>query len=57
MNCTTVSIMGILKNPMILLAMVSMGIFFVMPKMVENSKCTHNTPTVLFGPLMYYTIA
>lgn len=30
--------MSILKNPMILLAMVSMGIFFLMPKMVENSK-------------------
>ncbi|KAK8086964.1 hypothetical protein PG994_001938 [Apiospora phragmitis] len=30
------SVTSILKNPMILLAMVSMGIFFLMPKMVEN---------------------
>ncbi|KAK6825151.1 hypothetical protein PG995_015260 [Apiospora arundinis] len=36
MERSSFSIMGILKNPMILLAMVSMGIFFVMPKMVEN---------------------
>lgn len=42
--------MNILKNPMILLAMVSMGIFFLMPKMVENSKSAHyiNIP---FHPL------
>lgn len=29
--------MGIFKNPVILLSMVSMAIFFGMPKMVENS--------------------
>ncbi|KAK8133981.1 hypothetical protein PG984_005993 [Apiospora sp. TS-2023a] len=36
MERSSFSVMSILKNPMILLAMVSMGIFFLMPKMVEN---------------------
>lgn len=40
-----VSVLSILKNPMILLAMVSMGLFFVMPKLVDNSKLP------LFSPL------
>lgn len=30
------SVLSILKNPMILLAIVSMGLFFVMPKLVDN---------------------
>lgn len=33
-----VSVLTILKNPMILLGLVSMGLFFGMPKLVENSK-------------------
>ncbi|KAK9779408.1 hypothetical protein SCAR479_03890 [Seiridium cardinale] len=32
------SVLTILKNPMILLGLVSMGIFFGMPKLVENSE-------------------
>jgi ER membrane protein complex subunit 7 len=34
-----VSILTILKNPMILMGLASMGIFFGMPKLVENSEC------------------
>jgi O-acetylhomoserine/O-acetylserine sulfhydrylase len=30
--------MGIFKNPIILLSLVSMGLFFGMPKLVENSE-------------------
>ena len=33
-----VSVLSILKNPIILLSLVSMGLFFGMPKLVENSK-------------------
>jgi ER membrane protein complex subunit 7 len=32
------SVMGIFKNPMILLGLVSMGLFIGLPKMVENSE-------------------
>ena len=34
----TVSVLSIFKNPIILLSLVSMGLFFGMPKLVENSK-------------------
>lgn len=34
----TVNILNILKNPMILLGLVSMGIFVGMPYLVDNSK-------------------
>jgi O-acetylhomoserine/O-acetylserine sulfhydrylase len=34
-----VSVLSIFKNPMILLGLVSMALFFGMPKLVENSKC------------------
>lgn len=34
------SVLTILKNPMILLGLVSMAIFIGMPKLVENSKCS-----------------
>lgn len=33
-----VNVLSILKNPMILLGLVSMGIFFGMPYLVDNSK-------------------
>jgi len=33
-----VSVLSIFKNPIILLSMVSMALFFGMPKLVENSK-------------------
>lgn len=33
-----VSVLSIFKNPMILLGLVSMALFFGMPKLVENSK-------------------
>lgn len=35
---TTVSVMSILKNPMILMGLASMALFFGMPKLVENSE-------------------
>ena len=35
-----VSVMSIFKNPIILLSLVSMALFFGMPKLVENSKFT-----------------
>ncbi len=34
----TVSVFSILRNPMILLGLVSMGIFFGMPYLVDNSE-------------------
>ena len=33
-----VSPLSFLKNPMILMALVSMGLMFGMPKLMENSK-------------------
>ena len=33
-----VSVFGILKNPMILMSLVSLGLFVGMPKLMENSK-------------------
>ncbi|KAL8296873.1 hypothetical protein RB600_002069 [Gaeumannomyces tritici] len=38
MERSSFSVLSILKNPMILLAMVSMGIFLGMPYLLENSK-------------------
>lgn len=35
-----VSILSILKNPMILMGLVSMVLFIGMPKLIENSKST-----------------
>lgn len=40
-----VSVLSIFKNPIILLSLVSMGLFFGMPKLVENSKF------LLLGPV------
>lgn len=34
----TVSPLSFLKNPMIIMAVVSMGLIFGMPKLMENSK-------------------
>lgn len=34
----TVNVLSILKNPMILLGLVSMGIFVGMPYLMDNSK-------------------
>jgi ER membrane protein complex subunit 7 len=34
----TVSVLSIFKNPVILMSLVSMGLFFGMPKLVEQSK-------------------
>jgi hypothetical protein len=34
----TVSVLSVFKNPIILLSLVSMGLFFGLPKLVENSK-------------------
>lgn len=39
-----VSILSILRNPMILLGLVSMVIFLGMPKLVENSTCASSFP-------------
>ena len=38
MLTSTVSPLSFLKNPMILMAVVSMGLMFGMPKLMENSK-------------------
>ncbi|KAK6086873.1 ER membrane protein complex subunit-like protein [Seiridium cupressi] len=43
-ECMTVSVLTILKNPMILLGLISMGIFFGMPKLVENSEYSSAPP-------------
>jgi hypothetical protein len=38
LTCETVSVLSIFKNPVILMSLVSMGLFFGMPKLVEQSK-------------------
>ena len=45
-NEGVVSVMTILKNPMILLGLVSMGIFLGMPYLVDNSS---SYPNLLFS--------
>lgn len=37
-----VNIIGFLKSPMILMALVSCGMIFGLPYMMENSKCSHH---------------
>lgn len=41
---STVSVFSILKSPMILLALVSMGIFLGMPYLIENSTSDKPLP-------------
>lgn len=42
----TVNVLNILKNPMILLGLVSMGIFIGMPYLVDNSKSPLPRPVI-----------
>ena len=39
----TVNVLSIFKNPMILLGLVSMGVVFGMPYLMDNSKSTHTS--------------
>ena len=49
-NESVVSVMTILKNPMILLGLVSMGIFLGMPYLVDNSSSyPHTNVSVMCG--------
>ena len=48
-----VSVFGILKNPMILMSLVSLGLFVGMPKLMENSKfCPSIHPHILILVLL-----
>ena len=48
----TVSVLSILKNPMILLGLVSMVIFLGMPKLVENSMFYFSLLLLFFFPCL-----